>query len=145
MCRLGGPRGDCAIVGVFPARVLSKNQMGIGDLPVPEQYGLEATKNQGKLAMELRLAWNDEEEGVATLKAFGELLDAADAHLLSMEAARYDITRAQAKELVRRYAYHPELESWCEDAWALLDIFEEVMLELESSSAQIIEMRPGLR
>jgi hypothetical protein len=95
--------------------------------------------------MELRSAWNNEEQDVTTLKALGELLDAADAHLLSMEAARYDSTRAQAKDLVRQYAYHPELESWCEDAWALLDIFDEVLLQLENSSAQIIELRPGLR
>ena len=92
--------------------------------------------------MEMRSAWASEEQDIETLRELGELLDAADAHLLSMEAARYGSTRAQAKDLIRQYAGHPHLESWCEVAWALADIFEEVMLELEHESAKVLEFCP---
>ena len=104
--------------------------------------------NNGHLARKLRVnvmgmrsTWTSEEEDIECLRELGELLDAADAHLLSMEAARYESTRAQAKDIIRRHAFNPQLEGWCEDAWALIDIFEEVLTELELQSARIIELR----
>lgn len=92
--------------------------------------------------MEMRSAWTSEDEDIQMLRQLGELLDAADAQLLSTQAAHYDSSRAQAKELIHRYAWTPGLEALCEESWALLDLFEDVMIELEPTTAEILEFRP---
>ena len=92
--------------------------------------------------MEMRSAWTSEDEDIQMLRQLGELLDAADAHLLSTQAAHYESSRAQAKELIYHYAWTPGLEAVCEESWALLDLFEEVMVELEPTTTQVLELRP---
>jgi hypothetical protein len=94
--------------------------------------------------MEMRSALNDEQNDVQALRSYGELLDAADAGLISLEAVRYKNTRARARELIEHHAWHADLESWCEDSWALLDLFEEVMTALETCQAPVIPIRPGI-